>query len=259
MHLRVPTMRHGAAPALAAGWASSATQWRTSAPACSAVAFWHGARPRALALLSGGAGQGAAFWQLMAAFVCGGVFAVAAISAFAAAYAYGTNNAWLVRGKKVVTVMVQRIWTITVTMLGAASMALLRRRMPGAPCAEEEEDGCLVERSRWGEAWAIVRAGFSEAQRTASEGVEAIKVHAYTHAIHTCQHTCLAYMPYTHAIHTCLPRMPTIHAFTHAIHTCLNYMLHTCHTHMPYTHAIHTCHTHMPYTHAYHTPAQRRR
>ena len=61
-------------------------------------------------------------------------------------------------------------------MLGAASVALLRRRLPGAPCVEEDDEGCAIEEmSRWTEAWAILRAGFSEARATASVGVEAIK------------------------------------------------------------------------------------
>ena len=62
-------------------------------------------------------------------------------------------------------------------MVGAASMALLRRRVPGAPCVESVNDGgCDVELSRWKEAWLILRAGLNKVRRTASEGVEAIKL-----------------------------------------------------------------------------------
>ena len=64
-------------------------------------------------------------------------------------------------------------------------MALLRRRIPGAPCAPylEVEDACpvddegnLVEPSRMREAWLILLTGFARTVRTASEGVEAIKL-----------------------------------------------------------------------------------
>ena len=67
-------------------------------------------------------------------------------------------------------------WNIAVTVLSASSMALLRRRIPGAPCVEADEDGCPVEMSRWREAWMILRSGLSKVRRTASEGVEALKL-----------------------------------------------------------------------------------
>ena len=71
--------------------------------------------------------------------------------------------------------VVRQTWAIIVTMLGAATMALFRRTIPGAPCVPED-DLCEVPRSRWGEALAILRAGFREARRAASQGVEAIKL-----------------------------------------------------------------------------------
>ena len=70
------------------------------------------------------------------------------------------------------------------TMIGAASMALWRRRLPGAPCLPEME--CPVDElgqpvappNRWREAWYILRTGFVKVRRTASEGIEALKLEA---------------------------------------------------------------------------------
>jgi hypothetical protein len=73
---------------------------------------------------------------------------------------------------------------IAMTMIGAASMALWRRRLPGAPCLPEME--CPVGElgqpvappNRWREAWYILRTGFVKVRRTASEGIEALKLEA---------------------------------------------------------------------------------
>lgn len=69
--------------------------------------------------------------------------------------------------------MVRRTWTITVTMIGAATMALCRRSIPGAPSVNCEQTSA---RGRWAEALFILRTGLSDAMRTASQGVEAIKL-----------------------------------------------------------------------------------
>ena len=65
-------------------------------------------------------------------------------------------------------------WDLAISMLGAASMALLRRRIPGAPCVPDDE--CNVDLSRWTAAWNILRAGLVSVRRSASEGVEALKL-----------------------------------------------------------------------------------
>ena len=73
---------------------------------------------------------------------------------------------------------------IAMTMIGAASMALWRRRLPGSPCLPEME--CPVDElgqpvappNRWREAWYILRTGFVKVRRTASEGIEALKLEA---------------------------------------------------------------------------------
>ncbi|EOD41257.1 hypothetical protein EMIHUDRAFT_462061 [Emiliania huxleyi CCMP1516] len=55
-------------------------------------------------------------------------------------------------------------------------MALLRRRLPGCEAADEGECDLTASRSRWAEAWAILRAGLREVGRTTAEGVEAFKM-----------------------------------------------------------------------------------
>ena len=59
------------------------------------------------------------------------------------------------------------------SVLGAASYALLRKRIPGAPCVETD-DGCPAEVSRFREAWMILREGLRSVRSTASEGVAAL-------------------------------------------------------------------------------------
>ena len=102
----------------------------------------------ASAISSAAVSSGAPFWQLVLAFLLGGAFfgtflAVAFIFQ-GAAYAVGSNN--IKRGRKLLSIVVRRIWKVTVTMLGAASMALWRRTIPGAPCVDAEE--CDVPRTR---------------------------------------------------------------------------------------------------------------
>ena len=92
-------------------------------------------------------------------------------------------------------VVVQQTWSLIVTMLGAATMAIFRRNIPGAPCVPAEEDECEVPRGRWGEAVAILRAGFREARRTASQGVEAIKLENELYSAQVRTACCRAPMP----------------------------------------------------------------
>ena len=105
-------------------------------------------------LVGTSAGASAAFWQLAFAFLCGGLFFSTAVTAAGRLNAYGsTNIAWF---RRMVINVVRRTWRIMVTMLGAASMTILGRNLPGAPCLEDECD-VGQERGRWAEAWAILR------------------------------------------------------------------------------------------------------
>jgi len=115
--------------------------------------------------------SGAALWQLIFAFFLGGMVFSTYSVAVSKIIALGTDNVQRVRA--MFSLVVRRTWRITVTMLGAASMALFSRSLPGAPCVED--DSCEVEQNRWAATWRILKTGFSEARRTATEGVVAIK------------------------------------------------------------------------------------
>ncbi|KAL1511441.1 hypothetical protein AB1Y20_006240 [Prymnesium parvum] len=150
--------------------------WRVPPPACSIAAPAAAAAPPALQHLTTVATAsvrhgGAPFWQLVVAFVCGGVFVSTAFMLASSVYSLGYKNVKRIRST--FSMVVRRTWTITISMLGAATMALFRRSIPGAPCVAEE---CEDEEGRWAEAIAILRKGFSDARRTASQGVEAIKL-----------------------------------------------------------------------------------
>ena len=150
--------------------------WRAPEPACSVV----GALPHEVSVQQLGMATlarrstpgGAAAWQLAVAFVLGGLFVRTASGAVSRMNAFGRSN--VARFYRSGTAAVRRTWAIMVTMLGAASMVLLRCNLPGAPCVDPDEE-CELPRSRWAEAWAILRAGFVEARRSASEGVKALK------------------------------------------------------------------------------------
>lgn len=129
------------------------------------------------------AGGRATVWQLALAFLTGGLFVATVIAALALAYAIGATN--IAQLKAQLRFAWRRTWDMAVTVLGAASVALLRKRIPGAPCAPTlfDDEGCAIDKdgnpvrpSRMREAWMILRTGFSRTMRTASEGVEAIKL-----------------------------------------------------------------------------------
>ena len=160
----------------------ASTTWRAVEPACSGLAVPTSTAATAqlqqlgFATASIVTARGAAFWQLVIAFVCGGLFVTGAIGTILLAYTYGATN--VDRAKRMLSLVVRRTFDIAMTMFGAASMALLRRRIPGAPCVPDDDDSeCPVdERSRWREAWLILIAGFIKVRRTATEGVEALKL-----------------------------------------------------------------------------------
>ena len=113
---------------------------------------------------------GASTHGLALSFACGVLLAGPATGAMRKLYTFCFSQ--LARVRRLVMLVVVRTWRIYISMLGAACMVLLRARLPGCDPAS---DSCIVfddeGRSRWGEAWAILRAGFSEAARTASEGM----------------------------------------------------------------------------------------
>lgn len=115
----------------------------------------------------------APFWQLAIAFATGGLFMATVIVALTLAYTLGATN--VAKAKVMLRVALRRTWNIGVSMLGAASMALMRRNVPGAPCVETDF-GCPVEDvSRWRAAWIILRTGIRQVRSTASEGVQALR------------------------------------------------------------------------------------
>ena len=81
------------------------------------------------------------------------------------------------RARKLFLLVFKRTWQVFVTMLGAASLALVRRQLPGAPCLViDDAELCEIPRPRLEEAWLILKAGWNEAKRVAAEGVEAIRL-----------------------------------------------------------------------------------
>ena len=120
----------------------------------------------------------APLWQLLGAFLLGGALSSVVITADGLRKTFGPKN--VQRGKELLLLVIQRTWRVVATMLGAASMALIRKQLPGAPCSPEllamRPELCEVPRSRWEESRDILRAGFKEARRAAREGLEAIKL-----------------------------------------------------------------------------------
>ena len=172
MRVRLPTL----APA-------AHHSWRAMAPVCTAAASSPAAAVMnqaqqslqsigAAAITVSTAKNGAAFWQLSLAFVSGGLFVATVIAALTLAYTLGATN--VAKAKAMLRVAVGRTWDITISVLGAASYALFRRNVPGAPCVETDES-CEAENvSRWREAWLILREGIRRVRSTASEGVAAL-------------------------------------------------------------------------------------
>ena len=114
-------------------------------------------------------------WQLLGAFLLGGAVSTIVLTAEALRKAFGPKN--VQRARKLFMLVFKRTWQVFVTMLGAASLALVRRQLPGAPCLViDDAELCEIPRPRLEEAWLILRAGWNEAKRVAAEGVEAIRL-----------------------------------------------------------------------------------
>ena len=125
------------------------------------------------------AGGRATIWQLTISFVCGGLVVATIFAAVTLAYALGATN--VAKLKAELKNAWRRTWDMARAFLSAASMAMLRKRLPGAPCAPlvdaclVDDDGEPIQPSRMREAWMILRTGLRSTVRTASEGVEALK------------------------------------------------------------------------------------
>lgn len=131
------------------------------------------------------AGGRATLFQLAFAFMSGALFVATIAAAMILARSYGASN--VAKLKAQLQFSWRRTWDMAKTMLSAACMALFRRRLDAGsncePYLSEALDGCPVDEEgnplqlgRWREAWRILRAGFSRTVRTASEGVEALKL-----------------------------------------------------------------------------------
>ena len=113
-------MRAGPLPTLraAAFGHVAVTPWhRAPSAACSAMASFVAAGAPAVgtqlqlqqlagATVSVITSRGAAFWQLVIAFICGGIFVTGAIGAIVLAYTYGATN--VERVKRMISVVVRR-------------------------------------------------------------------------------------------------------------------------------------------------------
>ena len=76
--------------------------------------------------------------------------------------------------------VLKRFWRVTITMLVAACLALVRGVNDFCHVDPEDPDGlegCEIPGggSRWAGAWQILTEGYTEARRAATEGFEAIK------------------------------------------------------------------------------------
>ena len=110
------------------------------------------------------------FWHLVGAFLLGGAFSTTIFAAEGLRNAFGTKN--VQRGKRLLSLVLKRFWRVTITMLVAACVALWQG---GVECMDPMECAVGEERSRWAGSWQILREGFAEAKRAATEGFEAIK------------------------------------------------------------------------------------
>ena len=127
-------------------------------------------RSRAAVCALGGLELPARLWPLVGAFALGGATTAAASAAA------GSFRTRVPAPRGLLLSVFRRSLRIVRSVLGAACMALLRRRLPGCEAADEGECDLAVSRSRWAEAWAILRAGLREVGRTTAEGVEAFKM-----------------------------------------------------------------------------------
>ena len=107
---------------------------------------------------------GAGFWQLFFAFVFGGLFFSSVLAYVGAVYALGMDN--VRRAASLFRLVLRRVGALCLAMLGATRTALL---------AEDSS-------TRWADAWAVLRSGFTEARRAAAEGAEAIRLEAGLYA-----------------------------------------------------------------------------
>ena len=128
-----------------------------------------------LALQQSAIAASAPAWQLLGAFLLGGAVSTVVLTAEGLRKTFGPKN--VQRARKLFMLVFKRTWQVFVTMLGAASLALVRRQLPGAPCLViDDAELCETPRPRLEEAWLILKAGFNEAKRVAAEGVEAIRL-----------------------------------------------------------------------------------
>ena len=97
-------------------------------------------------------------WQLLAAFVVGGAFSTSIFAAEGLRVAFGPKN--IQRGRRLVALVLKRFWRVTITMLVAACVALVRGVNDLCHVDPEDPDGpegCKPGgRSRWAGAWQIL-------------------------------------------------------------------------------------------------------
>jgi len=89
--------------------AAAACLQRVRTPICSGAAGAAASNFQQLAGVTAAVvrgGQGAAFWQLVIAFVCGGLFVTCSIGFLVLAYTYGATN--VDRAKKMISLVVRR-------------------------------------------------------------------------------------------------------------------------------------------------------
>ncbi|KAL3921213.1 MAG: hypothetical protein SGPRY_004983, partial [Prymnesium sp.] len=99
------------------------------------------------------------FFSLFVAFIMGGLFFSTAVATFGAIYAVGISN--VRRFFAILRYITVRVWSVCVAGLIAAQ-------------ATFKKDS----RSRWANAWKVLKDSFGEARRAAADGVEAIKLEA---------------------------------------------------------------------------------
>jgi hypothetical protein len=103
--------------------AAAACLQRVRTPICSGAAGAAASNFQQLAGVTAAVvrgGQGAAFWQLVIAFVCGGLFVTCSIGFLVLAYTYGATN--VDRAKKMISLVVRR--TVRVCDLACSTMCL---------------------------------------------------------------------------------------------------------------------------------------
>ena len=103
------------------------------------------------------------FFQLLLAFVAGGLFFSSTLAAATALYALGKEN--IQRGWGIITIILERVWKVFCTGLQEARAAL---RLDG--------------KWQWRDAWNVLKQSLLETRRVAAQGVDAIRAEASLYA-----------------------------------------------------------------------------